>query len=111
MTTVSIDADIKAKWPQGHSSHSPGSPEELAIIAIDLLVKELGTRAAQKFIEPGFQRYPTEQIEHEHAERNSTRRLAPAGRYLLQTSKALGQQIEEALGIAIFDPEHVLLLP
>ena len=43
MTTVSIDADIKAKWPQGHSSYSPGSPEELAIIGIDLLVKELGT--------------------------------------------------------------------
>ena len=45
MTTVSIDADIKAKWPQGHSSYSPGSPEELAIIGIDLLVKELGTRS------------------------------------------------------------------
>ncbi|MGJ7515233.1 hypothetical protein ACSFE6_12975 [Pseudomonas baetica] len=59
MTTVSIDADIKAKWPEGHSSYSPGSPEELAIIGIDLLVKELGTEAAQSFIEQIFEKYPT----------------------------------------------------
>ncbi|WP_077044520.1 hypothetical protein [Pseudomonas sp. KK4] len=59
MTTVSIDADIKAKWPEGHSSYSPGSPEELAIIAIDLLVKELGTEAAQSFIGQIFEKYPT----------------------------------------------------
>ncbi|KAI2693070.1 MULTISPECIES: hypothetical protein [unclassified Pseudomonas] len=58
MTTVSIDADIKAKWPQGHSSYSPGSPEELAIIGIDLLVKELGTEAAQSFIAQIFEKYP-----------------------------------------------------
>ncbi|WP_030132351.1 hypothetical protein [Pseudomonas sp. QTF5] len=58
MTTVSIDADIKAKWPQGHSSYSPGSPEELAIIGIDLLVKELGTQAAQTFITQVFEKYP-----------------------------------------------------
>lgn len=57
MTTVSIDADIKAKWPQGHSSYSPGSPEELAIIGIDLLVKELGTEAAQSFITQVFEKY------------------------------------------------------
>ena len=60
MTTVSIDADIKAKWPQGHSSYSPGSPEELAIIGIDLLVKELGTQAAQSFIAQIFEKYPAE---------------------------------------------------
>ncbi len=60
MTTVSIDADIKAKWPQGHCSYSPGSPEELAIIGIDLLVKELGTQAAQKFITQVFEKYPSE---------------------------------------------------
>lgn len=60
MTIVSIDADIKAKWPQGHSSYSPGSPEELAIISIDLLVKELGTEAAQSFIAQLFEKYPTE---------------------------------------------------
>lgn len=58
MTTVSIDADIKAKWLQGHSSYSPGSPEELAIIGIDLLVKELGTQAAQTFIAQVFEKYP-----------------------------------------------------
>ena len=60
MTTVNIDADIKAKWPLGHSSYSPGSPEELAIIGIDLLVKELGTQAAQRFIEQVFEKYPAD---------------------------------------------------
>jgi hypothetical protein len=60
MTTVSIDADIKAKWPQGHSSYSPGSPEELAIIGIDLLVKALGTEAAQSFIAQVFEKYPAD---------------------------------------------------
>ena len=59
MTTVSIDADIKAKWPQGHSSYSPGSPEELAIISIDLLVKELGADAAHTFIAQIFEKYPS----------------------------------------------------
>ncbi|ANJ55336.1 hypothetical protein [Pseudomonas silesiensis] len=58
MTTVSIDANINAKWSQGHSSYSPGSPEELAIIAIDLLVKELGTEAARSFITQVFTKYP-----------------------------------------------------
>ncbi|HCS44100.1 MAG TPA: hypothetical protein DIW52_14945 [Pseudomonas sp.] len=58
MTTVSIDADIKASWPQGHSSYSPGSPEELAIIGIDLLVKALGTEGARSFIAQVFEKYP-----------------------------------------------------
>jgi hypothetical protein len=61
MTTVNIDAAINAKWPEGHSSYSPGSPEELAIIGIDLLVKELGTEAAQSFIQQIFEKYPTHQ--------------------------------------------------
>lgn len=43
MTAITLDADIKARWPQGHCSHSPGNPEELMIIAVDLLIKELGT--------------------------------------------------------------------
>ncbi|MBK5351585.1 hypothetical protein JFU37_03475 [Pseudomonas sp. TH41] len=60
MTTVSIDANITVKWSQGHSSYSPGSPEELAIIGIDLLVKELGTEAAQTFIKQIFEKYPPE---------------------------------------------------
>ena len=61
MTTVSIDADIKAKWHQGQCSYSPGSPEELAIIGIDLLVKELGTEAARALVCHVFEKYkPTE---------------------------------------------------
>lgn len=58
MTTVNISADIKAHWPQGHSSYSPGNPEELALISIDLLVKALGTQAAQSFIAQLFEKYP-----------------------------------------------------
>ncbi|MGC5700467.1 hypothetical protein J4P02_09700 [Pseudomonas sp. NFXW11] len=58
MATLSIDADIKAKWPQGQCSYSPGSPEELAIIGIDLLVKELGTQSARAFIEQVLEKYP-----------------------------------------------------
>jgi hypothetical protein len=68
MTTVSIDAAINAKWPEGHSSYSPGSPEELAIIGIDLLVKELGTEAAHSFIEQIFEKYPTNHVAG-HSER------------------------------------------
>ena len=60
MANVSIDASIKVKWPQGQSSYSPGNPEELAIIALDLLVKELGTRAARLFIAQVFERYSEE---------------------------------------------------
>lgn len=62
MTIVTINADIKAKWPQGQSSYSPGSPEELAIIGIDLLVKELGTQAAQAFIGQIFEKYPVDHM-------------------------------------------------
>ncbi|AVI85320.1 hypothetical protein BTW15_02100 [Pseudomonas syringae pv. tomato] len=57
MTSISIDADIKAKWPQGHCSHSPGTPEELMIIAVDLLIKELGTDGARSFIGQVLSRY------------------------------------------------------
>lgn len=60
MSTVTLQADIKTKWHQGQSSYSPGSPEELAIIGIDLLVKELGTQAAQAFIGQIFEKYPTD---------------------------------------------------
>ena len=62
MAIVSIDADIKAKWPQGQCSYSPGSPEELAIIAIDLLFKALGTAGAQAFVSQVFEKYP-----HDHS--------------------------------------------
>jgi hypothetical protein len=60
MTTVSIDATIIVKWSQGHSSYSPGSPEELAIIGIDLLVKALGAESAQSFIKQVFEKYPAD---------------------------------------------------
>lgn len=59
MSTVSIEATINAKWSEGHSSYSPGSPEELAIIGIELLIKELGTKAALNFIQQAFERYPS----------------------------------------------------
>jgi hypothetical protein len=62
MTPVSIDAAINAKWSEGHSSYSPGSPEELAIISIELLVKELGTEAAQSFIQQIFEKYPINHV-------------------------------------------------
>jgi hypothetical protein len=57
MNTVSISADIKVHWPKGHSSYSPGSAEELALISIDLLVKTMGTQGAQAFIAQVFERY------------------------------------------------------
>ncbi|MDR9862563.1 MULTISPECIES: hypothetical protein [Pseudomonas] len=68
MTSLSIEADIKAKWADGHSSYSPGTTEELALIGIDLLVKDLGTQAAQQFIKQIFERYPTEHVEHAQGE-------------------------------------------
>lgn len=65
MTTVTLDADIKAKWPEGHCSYSPGSPEELAIIGIDLLVKELGTEGAQTFIAQMFEKYVSDETDEQ----------------------------------------------
>ena len=61
MANVSINADIKVQWPQGQSSYSPGTPEELAIIGVDVLVKALGTAAARSFVMQVFERYA-----HEH---------------------------------------------
>lgn len=57
MTTVVINANIKANWPQGQCSYSPASAEELAIIGIDLLVKELGTDNAYTFVSQVFEKY------------------------------------------------------
>ncbi len=62
MATVSIETYIKAKWPQGRCAHSPASAEELAIIAVDLLVKELDYEGAQSFMEQVFLRYASESI-------------------------------------------------
>lgn len=66
---ISIDADIKAKWADGHSSYSPSTAEELALIGIDLLVKALGTEPAQQFIKQVFERYPIGVTAQELAER------------------------------------------
>ncbi len=60
MANVSIKADIRVEWPQGQSSYSPGNPEELAIIGVDVLVKELGTEAARSFIRQVFERYASD---------------------------------------------------
>ncbi|HCN44275.1 MAG TPA: hypothetical protein DIT18_00335 [Pseudomonas sp.] len=57
MTSHSIDADIKVKWPEGQSAYSPGTAEELTLIAIDLLVKEMGSDAARTFIDQILERY------------------------------------------------------
>ncbi len=57
MTSHTIDADIKVKWPEGQSAYSPGTAEELSLIAIDLLVKEMGSDAARLFIDQVFERY------------------------------------------------------
>lgn len=57
MTSHSIDADIKVKWPEGQSAYSPGTAEELTLIALDLLVKEMGSDAARNFVDQVFERY------------------------------------------------------
>ncbi|MDE1166832.1 MAG: hypothetical protein PW845_15955 [Pseudomonas sp.] len=64
MANVTVDADIKAKWDQAQGSYSPGNPEELAIIAIDLLVKDIGNDAALSFITQVFEKYSAD---HGHA--------------------------------------------
>ncbi|WP_263262073.1 hypothetical protein [Pseudomonas sp. RIT-PI-S] len=57
---LTLVTDIKAKWPDGQCSYSPGNPEELAIISVDLLVRELGTEAARAFIDQVFERFAHE---------------------------------------------------
>jgi len=57
MSSHSIDADIKVKWAEGQSAYSPGTPEELLLIAIDLLVRDRGSEAARSFIDQVFERY------------------------------------------------------
>lgn len=68
MTSHSIDADIKVKWPEGQSAYSPGTAEELSLIAIDLLVKEMGSDAARTFIDQVFERYRHDRAPHPAAE-------------------------------------------
>ncbi|MDZ3990935.1 hypothetical protein [Pseudomonas sp. Teo4] len=57
MSSHSIDADIKVKWAEGQSAYSPGTPEELLLIAIDLLVRDRGGEAARSFVEQVIERY------------------------------------------------------
>ncbi|MEN5033673.1 MULTISPECIES: hypothetical protein [unclassified Pseudomonas] len=57
MSSHSIDADIKVKWAEGQSAYSPGTPEELLLIGIDLLVRDRGPEAARSFIEQVLERY------------------------------------------------------
>ncbi|MFJ2982321.1 MULTISPECIES: hypothetical protein [unclassified Pseudomonas] len=52
-----IDADIKVKWDEGQSAYSPSTPEELLLIALDLLVRDRGSEAARSFIDQVFERY------------------------------------------------------
>lgn len=57
MSSHNIVADIKVKWAEGQSAYSPGTPEELLLIAIDLLVRDRGSEAARSFIDQVFERY------------------------------------------------------
>jgi hypothetical protein len=57
MANVTLHSRIDASWPQGQSCYSPGNPEELAIIGIDLLIRELGIDAAHRFVGQHFERY------------------------------------------------------
>ncbi|MNV81156.1 hypothetical protein D3C71_1748030 [compost metagenome] len=57
MTSHIIDADIKVKWPEGQSAYSPASAEESILIAVDLLVKDLGYEAARSFVAQVFEHH------------------------------------------------------
>ena len=57
MSSHSIDADIKVKWAEGQSAYSPGTPGELLLIAVDLLVRDRGGEAARSFIDQVVERY------------------------------------------------------
>ncbi|ATP45684.1 hypothetical protein V7V80_23710 [Pseudomonas kermanshahensis] len=57
MSSHSIDADIKVKWAEGQSAYSPSTPEELLLIAIDLLVRDRGSEAARSFMDQAFERF------------------------------------------------------
>jgi len=57
MRSLSIDADIQVHLPAGHRSYAPGTAEELMLIAVDLLVHELGNEGSRSFIEQVLERY------------------------------------------------------
>jgi hypothetical protein len=66
MSNLSIVAAINVHRPEGHSAYAPGTSEELAIIALDLLVRDIGYEAARQFIDRVLERYRNEP--HAHAE-------------------------------------------
>lgn len=57
MNSPTLTTDIKVTWPDGHRSYSPGSTEELFIIAAELLVQDLGHEAARTFVDQVFERH------------------------------------------------------
>ena len=87
MSSHSIDADIKVKWAEGQSAYSPSTPEELLLIAIDLLVRD--------------------RVAKQRAASSSRCSSATPRTPLLQSSQALAEQVEKALGIALVQPQHI----
>ncbi len=57
MSSHTIVADIKVKWAEGQSAYSPGTPEELLLIAVDLLVRDRGSEATRSFIDQVLERF------------------------------------------------------
>ena len=57
MNSPTLDTNIKVTWPDGHRSYSPGTTEELFIIAADLLLQDLGHEAARNFVDQVFERH------------------------------------------------------
>lgn len=57
MNSPTLDTNIKVTWPDGHRSYSPGTTEELFIIAADLLLQDLGHEAARTFVDQVFERH------------------------------------------------------
>lgn len=57
MNSPTLDTAIKVTWPDGHRSYSPGTTEELFIIAADLLLQDLGHEAARTFVAQVFERH------------------------------------------------------
>ena len=91
MSSHSIDADIKVKWAEGQSAYSPATPEELLLIAIDLLVRDRGSEAAAK----------------RHAASSNRCSNATHRTRLLQSSQTRAEQVEEALGVAFVQPQDI----
>ncbi|CAM4008499.1 hypothetical protein [Pseudomonas] len=77
MTSHTIDADIKVKWPEGQSAYSPASAEELLLIALDLLVKDLGPDDARSYVDQVFERYTQPPVMADAPDEHSTDQKSP----------------------------------